>query len=97
MLLMKGRPTKASRATKWIKCGVIYTEVNQLKNSIMLSSVYNTNSWQYLGAGFMMIDKLSAQKLPNATVEVPGTNGKYIITLEIFHQLHCLVSDCEQS
>ncbi|KAI1317917.1 hypothetical protein F5Y16DRAFT_406501 [Xylariaceae sp. FL0255] len=44
----------------------------------------------YGGAGFMMVNKETADKLPNKTAEVPGTGGKYIITLEMFHQLHCL-------
>lgn len=46
----------------------------------------------YGGGGFMMIMKDAADKLPNKTAEVPGKPGEYIITLEVFHQLHCLVS-----
>jgi len=44
-----------------------------------------------LDGAFTMLDKQSADQLPNKTVEIPGT-GKYIVSLELFHQLHCLVS-----
>jgi len=43
----------------------------------------------YGGTGFSLIDEKSQAKLPNKSVEVPGT-GKYLVTLEMFHKLHCL-------
>jgi len=45
---------------------------------------------KYTDGEFTMLDKESADKLPNKTAEVPGTGGKYIVSLEMFHQLHCL-------
>ncbi|KAH8881824.1 hypothetical protein GQ53DRAFT_667064, partial [Thozetella sp. PMI_491] len=38
----------------------------------------------------MKIDSESAKKLPNATVVIPGTDGEGMVTLEVFHLLHCL-------
>lgn len=38
------------------------------------------------------IPKSQAALLPNKTAPIPGDDGYYIITLDVFHQLHCLVS-----
>ena len=37
------------------------------------------------------VPSLAASRLPNRTVVVPGSDGDGIISLEVFHQLHCLV------
>jgi hypothetical protein len=41
--------------------------------------------------GIMKIDKHSAMQLPNKTQPVPGDEEHYIVGLDVFHQLHCLV------
>jgi hypothetical protein len=42
--------------------------------------------------GLSQIDKLSARRLPNKTALIPGDEEHYIVGLDVFHQLHCLVS-----
>lgn len=34
----------------------------------------------------------SAAKLADRTVPIPGDPGQYIISLDVFHELHCLVN-----
>lgn len=35
-----------------------------------------------------------AAKLVNKTTPIPDYPGEYVIQLDVFHQLHCLVSTC---
>lgn len=42
--------------------------------------------------GVSRIPRSSAAKLVNKTVPIPGEPGQYIVELNVFHQLHCLVS-----
>jgi hypothetical protein len=44
-----------------------------------------------LVVGSSRIDRSSAARLANKTVRIPGDPGMYIVGLDIFHQLHCLV------
>lgn len=41
--------------------------------------------------GISAIPKSQAALLPNRTVPFPRQEENYIITLDVFHQLHCLV------
>ena len=47
---------------------------------------------QTLDIGLSQIDKESARRLPNKTAPIPGDEEHYIVGLDVFHQLHCLVS-----
>ncbi|KAI9647635.1 hypothetical protein NHQ30_004020 [Ciborinia camelliae] len=40
--------------------------------------------------GVSRIPKSSASQLANKTVPIPGDAGQYVISLNVFHQLHCL-------
>lgn len=42
--------------------------------------------------GVSRIPKETAAKLVNYTIPIPGDPGYYIISLNVFHQLHCLVN-----
>ncbi|KAF8978017.1 hypothetical protein BDQ17DRAFT_1440339 [Cyathus striatus] len=55
--------------------------------------------WRQLyGFGISRIPRDQAAKLPNKTVAIPGDpDGYYIAELEVFHQLHCLVTDLLKS
>lgn len=44
-----------------------------------------------LDIGLSVIDRGTALKLPNMTVAEPHGSEDYIVSLDIFHQLHCLV------
>ncbi|KAH8903529.1 hypothetical protein BR93DRAFT_981318 [Coniochaeta sp. PMI_546] len=44
----------------------------------------------YVDIGVIKIPKADADKLPNATLPIPGEEDGYIIALEVYHQLHCL-------
>jgi hypothetical protein len=45
-----------------------------------------------IGVGIIAIDGHSASLLPNETLPIPGDDqDRYIVGLEVFHQLHCLV------
>jgi len=46
---------------------------------------------QALDIGLSQIDKESARQLPNKTAPIPGDEKRYIVGLDVFHQLHCLV------
>ena len=41
--------------------------------------------------GISRIPMNSAAKLVNKTVPIPGEEGQYVVQLNVFHQLHCLV------
>ncbi|KAF9254395.1 hypothetical protein L218DRAFT_938615 [Marasmius fiardii PR-910] len=49
-------------------------------------------AWEqlYNDVGISAIDEKIAEQLPNRTAMIPGSKGKYRITLDVFHQLHCL-------
>jgi hypothetical protein len=42
--------------------------------------------------GISRIPRSSAAKLVNKTVPIPDDPGYYVISLNVFHQLHCVVS-----
>lgn len=42
--------------------------------------------------GISRIARPSAAQLVNRTVPIPGDPGHYVVELNVFHQLHCLVS-----
>lgn len=46
-----------------------------------------------LAIGVSRISKDQARLLPNKTSAIPGDEDGYIVGLEVFHQLHCLVCD----
>jgi hypothetical protein len=50
----------------------------------------SNNIWQKVGIS--RIPKSSAAQLVNKTVPIPGDPGYYVVSLNVFHQLHCLVS-----
>lgn len=41
--------------------------------------------------GISRIPRSSAARLVNKTLPLPGERGQYVIMLNVFHQLHCLV------
>ena len=45
----------------------------------------------YIDIGVIKIPKEDAEKLPNQTLPIPGEEDGYIVGLEVYHQLHCLV------
>ncbi|KIM75131.1 hypothetical protein PILCRDRAFT_38305, partial [Piloderma croceum F 1598] len=49
-------------------------------------------AWEDLYSfGISKIPKSQAALLPNRTVAIPGDEGNYVVALDVFHQLHCLV------
>ncbi|KAH8882945.1 hypothetical protein GQ53DRAFT_831136 [Thozetella sp. PMI_491] len=58
----------------------------------MPPSDYVDRIWEdlYTYGDNQRIDAESARRLPNATVVIPGTEGDGLVTLEVFHVLHCL-------
>ena len=45
-----------------------------------------------IAVGISRIPIEDAAQLVNRTVPIPGDPGQYIIALDVFHELHCLVS-----
>jgi Mycotoxin biosynthesis protein UstYa len=43
--------------------------------------------------GVVQIDEKDAKRLPNQTEKIPGSPGKYVVEIDVFHQLHCLVRE----
>lgn len=43
-----------------------------------------------LTVGISAISKAEAQQLADPTIAIPGTTDKYLVQLEVFHNLHCL-------
>ncbi|KAJ8694274.1 hypothetical protein PTI98_004127 [Pleurotus ostreatus] len=49
--------------------------------------------WEDLyNLGISRIPTSQAKRLPNATEAIPGDEDNYIVELDVFHELHCLVS-----
>ncbi|KAH8810660.1 hypothetical protein F5884DRAFT_897231 [Xylogone sp. PMI_703] len=47
--------------------------------------------WKRLtNVGMYSLTKEEYDQLPLETTEVPGQPGQYLVTIEVFHQLHCL-------
>ncbi|OCL09202.1 hypothetical protein AOQ84DRAFT_339305 [Glonium stellatum] len=47
-------------------------------------------AWEEIDFVILRIDKQSATKLTHPTLGIPGDTGSYVVTLDVFHQLHCL-------
>lgn len=53
----------------------------------------NNELWEDLyNFGLSSIPMTDAARLMNRTVPIPGKPGEYVVTLNLFHDLHCLVS-----
>lgn len=50
----------------------------------------STNKNHFVEAAVSQIDAVMACKLPNATTPFNEDPSHYIVTLDVFHQLHCL-------
>ncbi|KAF7426681.1 hypothetical protein PC9H_009050 [Pleurotus ostreatus] len=49
--------------------------------------------WEDLyNLGISRIPTSQAKRLPNATEAIPGDEDNYIVELDVFHELHCLVN-----
>jgi len=44
----------------------------------------------YVGISASKIPKNEADQLINTTYELPDTEGEHVVSIEVFHQLHCL-------
>ena len=51
--------------------------------------LFNTRD---ISVGISRIPLSQAEMLPNATEAIPGDGEHYVVELDVFHQLHCLVS-----
>lgn len=47
--------------------------------------------------GISKIPRSQAVLMANRTVAIPGDEGNYVVALNVFHQLHCLVRSCYSS
>ena len=45
----------------------------------------------HLQVGISRIPRSQAARLPNRTEDIPGDEGNFIIELDVFHEIHCLV------
>ena len=50
-----------------------------------------------VGKGVIKVSGVDAERLPNATLRIPGEEDGYIVGIEVFHQLHCLVRESLRS
>ncbi|KAJ5593540.1 hypothetical protein N7537_010444 [Penicillium hordei] len=51
----------------------------------------NNQAWSDLyNFGISRISKVDAARLANKTVPIPDDPGQYAVSLDVFHQLHCL-------
>lgn len=70
--------------------GATCTTVGQVSLSMPVSTC--SNIYRYVVAvGVSEISKDQAIKMVNTSVPIPGNEENYIIELDIWHQLHCLV------
>ena len=102
-LLPKGRSSTILLSSIAISAEIeLYIKVHQMMLLMRLGKNYTTAGTSLLLTAFCLklvidiglsqIDKESAAKLPNATAPISGEGGIYIVGLDVFHQLHCLVS-----
>lgn len=50
------------------------------------------DKFSILGVGVIKVPKADAERLPNQTLAIPGEDDGYIVGIEVYHQLHCMVS-----
>jgi len=67
--------------------GRIYTSVRVVHNV----DEYPADSGQHILVGVSRITKEEASHLTNHTTRLPGDEDHYVVQLDVFHQLHCLV------
>ena len=65
---------------------MVSTAALSLTQVAMLTAVHGT------AFGILQLPKEEAEKLPNKTLPIPNSDGHYVASLAVFHQLHCLVS-----
>lgn len=63
-----------------------------LYNCELIFEEFNKDSSNKKLVGLSKIPLESAAQLVNRTVPIPGDPGQYIVSLDVFHELHCLVS-----
>ena len=72
--------------------GIVYTGVGHFHHMQPFTPVHR-QSLMDADTSTTVIEADEARHLPNRTMVLPGTEGKGIISLEVFHQLHCLVGN----
>jgi len=84
----------------WISAPTMVHHQTQLirhgKTSIVVSlssSLPGTLADNWYQVGVSRIPKSQAALMVNKTMAIPGDEGNYVVMLNIFHLLHCLVSD----
>lgn len=70
-----------------IRHGMIYTQASV--RTVRLFT--NANPTVATPDGISAISGSEMVQMPNATEAIPGLQDRYIIQLDVFHQLHCLV------
>jgi hypothetical protein len=73
----------------WIKLGKIFTHVCVLSQCRGVRIVLTPH---FTEDGMSTIPKEQAERLVNYTTAIPHREREYVVQLEVFHQLHCLVS-----
>lgn len=68
--------------------GKIFTTVRILTSSFCIKTV---SEFTHTLVGISRITKEEASRLVNYTYRLPGDEDHYVIQLDVFHQLHCLV------
>jgi hypothetical protein len=76
----QGEPTPEKNKL-WEDLYVGKEQLNPSKKTLLTS----------LGVGASRVTKYEAEKMINKTYELPDTDGDHVVTIEVFHQLHCLV------
>ncbi|KAF9491991.1 hypothetical protein BDN71DRAFT_1397470 [Pleurotus eryngii] len=62
-----------------------------VRATIILSIFLCLDSTPYILVSISRIPKFRAKMFPNATDAIPGDEESYVVELDVFHQLHCLV------
>lgn len=72
----------------------LYDCKSNIKNLLVCVCVHSTKKTKTktlsLTVGISAISKAEAQQLADPTIAIPGTTDKYLVQLEVFHNLHCL-------
>lgn len=87
-------PTWDSPMMRWTNAGSTSTIVRPTsKVFLCVCALHKTKTKTKtlsLTVGISAISKAEAQQLADPTIAIPGTTDKYLVQLEVFHNLHCL-------
>jgi hypothetical protein len=84
--------TSGDLATNWISVGQIFKKVRKIPSHVRIDRLTGL-----LAVESIHVPQSDAKRIWDPTVPIWNMTGEYMIGVEVFHQLHCLVRSPERA